>query len=78
VVPLAPVDPAPEVIVTRSNVTFVEALTHTAMLDSPALDELASGARNAMSSICTGVLRASTFKAKLAVVPVTTGTAEAE
>src|SRR5580658_3876848 len=45
--PIAPVDPLPEVIVTRLNVTPVDALTKTAILDSPGLEGLASGALNA-------------------------------
>jgi hypothetical protein len=42
--PVAPVEPAPEVIVTRLNAASVDALTNTAMLDSPGFDGFAFGA----------------------------------
>src|SRR5580658_395291 len=76
--PVVPVDPLPDVMVTRLNVTPVDAFTKTAMLDPPALDGLASGALNAMSSTSTAPVTPVTSSVKSGEVPVTTGTAVAE
>jgi hypothetical protein len=61
--PVAPVDPLPDVIVTRLNVTPVDAFTKTPMLDSPAFAAFAGSAVNAMSSKCAPFVRLSTSSA---------------
>jgi hypothetical protein len=76
--PVAPVDPLPDVIVTRLNVTPADAFTKTAMLDSPGIEGLASGALNAMSSTSTAPITPVTSSVKVGDLPVTTGTAVAE
>jgi hypothetical protein len=76
--PVAPVDPLPDVIATHLNVTAIDALTKTAMLDSPGLEGLASGALNAMSATSTAPVTPVTSSVKLGELPVTTGTAVAE
>jgi hypothetical protein len=59
--------------VTPSNVTWVDAFTNTAMLESPAFAP--SGAWNDISSTSTAASAASTSRVKLGEIPVTTGIA---